>query len=351
MTEFEEQINEIRVPCIIDYFKDKNLLNFLKMHINIDNLLQSYKNKNKNKIDKKSFCEKITEIEQFTDDILIKELFETIKMQLCAYDKSNEITCDKITYETQMNKTPMKLDNILLEKFNKIFPTSDIEIDANDTFNIFKLKANNKPDIYIFSHILNINIPNENVEYFYKLIKENNACGILCNRNYGIYNKESFEIDIQDNYINIFIPNYNENNQFNIAVKIIYHIYDNIKDNDGCIELDKELLQRLKIEYSYFLTMHNKYLHSIKGNIMSLEKLQLIQLDHFFKRTHINTEDKPYGCQLCGTKFGTDKSLKSHLKIKHQIQLGKTRNKKVIENQNDDKNDENNKINGLMTFD
>ena len=202
---------------------------------------------------------------------------------------------------------------------------------------------------YIYSHILNINIPNENVEYFNKLIKEKNACGILCNRNYGIYNKESFEIDIKDYNVNIFIPNYSENNQFNIAVQIIYHIYDNIKDNDGCIELDKELLHRLKIEYSYFLTMHNKYLNSIKGNIMSLEKLQLIQLDHFFKRTHINTEDKPYGCQLCGTKFGTDKSLKSHLKIKHQIQLGKTRNKKVIEK--DDNDDNKNEINGLMTFD
>lgn len=345
MKQFEEQLNEIKVPCIIDYFKDKNLLNFLKIHINIDNLLQSYKNNHK---EKKSFCEKLIELEKLTDNILIKELIETIKLQICECNNeicNNEI-CDKEICD-DYNKIS-KLDNILLEKFNTNFPTSYIEREINnEKFNIFKLTEYNKPDIYIYDNILNINIPKENVELFNKLIKERNSCGILCNRN-GIYNKQLYEIDIQDNNINIFIPNYSYD-QFNIAVKIIYHIYDNIKDNNGCIELDKELLQRLKIEYNYYLTMHNKYINSIKGNIMSLEKLQLIQLDHFFKRTHINSDDKPYGCQLCGTKFGTDKSLKSHLKIKHQIQLGKTRNKKVNDNEND--NNKNSEINGLITFD
>lgn len=344
MKNFNEQLDEIRIPCIIDYFKDKNLLNFLKMYINIDNLIQSYNNKNKNKnsLEKTSLCEKLIEIDNLTDDVLIKELINTIKIQICDKKTCNE---NKIT-KTNIKLDNIKLDNVLLEKLNKIFPTSNVEMEISEHFYIFKLKQNDKPDIYIFSHILNINIPKEAVEEYYKLINERNTCGILCNRNYGIYNKEIFEIDIQDNNINIYIPNYNDNNQFNIAVKIIYHIYDNIKDNTGCIELDKELLQRLKLEYSYFLTMYNKYLHSIKGNIISLEKLQLIQLDHFFKRTHINSDDKPYACQLCGTKFGTDKSLKSHLKIKHQIQLGKPRNKKIkVEDEVEQEN------NGVMKFD
>ena len=347
MRDFDEQLNEIRVPCIINYFKDKSLLNFLKMHINIDHLLQSCKNKTQTQLEKKSFYEKLIEVECLTDDILIKELINTIKMQIYDKDKDKE---DKDKEDKDKDKEVhvvipnRKLDDILLAKFNKIFPTSNIEMSINEIFNIFKLTENNKPDIYIYSHVLDINIPNETVEQFYKLIKDNNSCAILCNRNYGIYNKSSFEIDIQDNNINIFIPNYSEINQFNIAVKIIYHIYDNIKDSNGCIEIDKELLQRLKLEYSYFLTMHNKYISSMKSNIISLEKLQLIQLDHFFKRTHINSDDKPYGCQLCGTKFGTDKSLKSHLKIKHQIQLGKTRNKKIKEVEEEENN-------GLMKFD
>lgn len=97
------------------------------------------------------------------------------------------------------------------------------------------------------------------------------------------------------------------------------------------IEIDKELLTRLKLEYNYYLMAHEKHITTLKTTILSLEQLNLTQLDHFFKRTHVNSDDKPYSCQMCGTKFGTDKSLKSHLKIKHQIQLGKKRNKKEIE--------------------
>lgn len=347
MKNFEEQLDEIRVPCIIDYFKDKNLLNFLKMHINVDNLLQNYKNKNKNVLNDKSLCETLGEMEDLIDDILIKELISTIKMQICKKEICDKEICYKEKCKENDKILPIiKLENVLLEKLNKIFTTSHIEMEVTEKFNIFKLKENNKTDIYIFSQILDINISKETVEEYYKLIKERNCCGILCNRNYGIYNKGSFEIDIQDNNINIFIPNYSDNYPFYLAVQIMYHMYDNIKDNTGCIELDKDLFQRLKLEYSYFLTMHNKYLNSMKSNIISLEKLQLIQLDHFFKRTHINSDDKPYSCQLCGTKFGTDKSLKSHLKLKHNIQLGKSRNKKVKEEP-----DEPEEVNGLITFD
>jgi hypothetical protein len=191
MKKFEEQIDEIRVPCIIDYFKDKNLLNFLKMHINIDNLLQSYKNKSKNPNETKSLYEKLIDIETLTDDILIKELISTIKMQI-----SDVPICENVV-------PSIKLDNMLLERLNKLFPTSNIEIDVDENFNIFKLKENNKPDIYIYSHILDINISNETVDKFCKSIKERNCCGILCNRNYGIYNKSLFEIDFQDNNVNI----------------------------------------------------------------------------------------------------------------------------------------------------
>lgn len=352
MMNFEEQLNEIRIPCIKEYFKDKSLLNFLKMHINIDYLLHNYNNKNKNSTEKKSLYEKLVEIDQLTDDVLIKELISTIKMQVCNVnenDNDNEKEeKDKKCDETINNGS----DFLLSERLNKIFPMGDIEVsNIPNFFNIIKLKENDKPEIFIYSQKLsNTNISKENVEEYYKHIKENNKCGILCNRDAGIYNKDSFEIDIQDNNVNIFIPNHKyDDDIIKLAVKIIYHIYENIKDSSGCIEMDKELLQRLKMEYSYFLTMYNKYLNSMKSNIMSLEKLQLIQLDHFFRRTHITNDDKPYSCQLCGTKFGTDKSLKSHLKIKHQIQLGRKRNKKI--NKDESENEMEEPEMGLVTFD
>lgn len=224
-------------------------------------------------------------------------------------------------------------------------PSTEIKLLNNiDGFNkILELKNHNNPVVLIYSggsNDINKTITKTQVDLFYKINETQDNCAILSNKNYGIANKDSFEIDIQNNNVYVFLPNHNYNNfLFKTAIAIIYNVYDIIRDNNGAIEIDKELLQRLKIEYNYFLVSHAKHINSIKNNVVALEKLTLIQLDHFFKRTHINTDDKPYSCQLCGTKFGTDKSLKTHLKLKHQIQLFNKKTKKEEKEHEEQKDD------------
>lgn len=347
---FEKQLNEIRRPSIMSYFKDKNILNFMKKYINVDLLIGDYKNENINKDN--TIFEKLIEINDLTDNILVKELIKSINIQLFK-----NIMLDKDENKKVKEKQPC--DKILLHKLIAEFQNSDVcnidQMSINQ--NVIQMKKDNKPFVLIYSErTLDINISKKDVEHFYKEIKENNSCGILCNSNSGIANRDNFEIDIQDSNVYIFIPNHDYDIKlFRLAVQIIYNVYDMIKDNDGAIEIDKELLQRLKLEYNYFVTIRHKHLESIKASTIALEKLELIQLDHFFKRTHINSEDKPYSCQMCGTKFGTDKSLKSHLKIKHNVQIGKKRNKNKdketeteicdkIEGKDEDED-------GMMTFD
>lgn len=346
---FEKQLNEIRRPSIISYFKDKNILNFMKKYINVDILIGDYRNDTNND---NTIFEKLIEINDLTDNILVKELIKSIEIQLfknIVLDNKNE------RKDIKENKP---CDRILLHKLTTEFQKSDLcNVDSMSTNqNVIQMKEDNKPFILIYSEItLDVNIAKVDVESFYREVKENNSCGILCNSNSGIANKKNFEIDIQDSNVYIFIPNHEYDIKlFKLATEIIYSVYDIIKDNDGAIEIDKELLQRLKLEYNYFVTRRHKHLECIKSNAISLEKLDLIQLDHFFKRTHISSDDKPYSCQLCGTKFGTDKSLKSHLKIKHQIQIGKKRNKKVKENVDvdiDDDIDIEVQVDGNITFD
>ena len=140
-----------------------------------------------------------------------------------------------------------------------------------------------------------------------------------------------------------------------LAVKIIYHIHDIIKDNkNDSIEINKVLFQRLKIEYNFFLSTFQQHLNSIKTNIISLEKLAFVQLDHFFKRTNLTSDIKPFSCQLCGTTFSSDKTLKSHLKSKHLINLAKTRKEKVPKNKIEQEQDNVEKLEDtpeIITFD
>lgn len=338
--DFEKQINEIRRPCIKQFFKTNNLLTFLKTHINISLLLQR-----KSVDNKKSLVEILNDIQKLTNNVLILESVDTIKYQINLNNEaSNNISNNQTLYNetsndisnNQTSSNQISQDNIMLNKLIESYPTSEIINHSDNNSNIIEINQNNKPSILLYLENEQTNVSKLDVEKFYDNMKNINSCGILCNVSGGIYNKEQFEIDIQNDNIYIFISNYNyDETLFKLAIKIIYHIFDIIKNcNNDCIEIDKELLQRLKIEYNYFLTTQNKHINAIKNNILCLEKLTLTQLDHFFKRTHLNSDDKPYSCQLCGTKFGTNKSLKTHLKIKHNIQLAKTRKIKdeIIDN-------------------
>jgi len=317
--DFEDQLTEIRNSNVKQYFLNRNLLKFITTHINIENLYNNNISNNNNNDNNDNIIDIFNKMDKCVEDDKIKNGINNIKTQIIK----------ELSNLKDNKNEEKKLCNILIE----LLPSTEIN-NCADNFNfkkILELKHINKPNILIYSGNSDSDnhMTQKQVDLFYEINEKEFTCAILCNADYGIVNKNDFEIDIQNSVIYIFIPNHNYNeNLFKTAIDIIYHLYDIIKDSDGIIEIDKELLQRLKLEYNYFLITHTKHINLIKGNIISLEKLALNQLDHFFKRTHINSNDKPYSCQLCGTKFGTDKSLKTHLKLKHQIQLFNKKNKK-----------------------
>lgn len=346
---FQNQLSDISEdPIILNYFENKNLSQFLKTYIQIDYLLQNLQ-QNQNPI-----LDKLNNIEHSTENDTIKELLDIIKIQIKSpivkeqntfvkelnYSLDNNIKLQNIEeniYQLQQNftgssaKKGQVAENILLNNLTNLFPDSEV-IDTSHIPNSgdIQIKKENKPVILLDSKCFKNNVPKIDLDKFYSDLKTNNCSGILCNSNAGIANRDHFQIDIQDNNVYVFISNHQyDNTLFKLAVKIIYHIHDIIKDDkNDTIEINRELFQRLKIEYNFFLSTFQQHLSSIKTNIMSLEKLAFVQLDHFFKRTNLTNEIKPFSCQLCGTGFNSDKTLKSHLKSKHEIILSKTRKPK-----------------------
>jgi hypothetical protein len=345
----QDQLSEISEdPIILNYFQNKNLSQFLKTYIQIDYLLQNLQ-QNQNPL-----LDKLNDLEKSTENDTIKELLDIIKIQIKSpvikeqntfvkelmYSLDNNTKLQSIeqnVYQLQQNftgssaKKGQVAENILLNNLTTLFPDSEV-IDTSHIPNSgdIQIKKENKPVILLDSKCFKNNVPKIDLDKFYADVKTNNCSGILCNSNAGIANRDHFQIDIQDNNVYVFISNHQyDNTLFKLAVKIIYHIHDIIKDNkNDTIEINKELFQRLKIEYNFFLSTFQQHLSSIKTNIMSLEKLAFVQLDHFFKRTNLTSEIKPFSCQACGTPFSSDKTLKAHLKSKHDIILSKTRKPK-----------------------
>ena len=344
--DFKNQLYDIsQDPIIFNFFENKSLSDFLKTYIQIDYLLQSLQ-QNQNPL-----LDKLNNIQELSTDNTIKELLDIIKIQIkspvvkeqntfvkeLAYSLDNNIKLKNIeenVYQLQKNfsssssKKGQVSENILCNNLISLFPDSEV-INTSSIPNScdIQIKKDNKPTILIDSKNFVNNVPRIDLDKFYKDLKTNNCSGILCNSNSGIANREHFEIDIKDNNVYIFISNHQyDNTLFKLAVKIIYHIHNIIVDNpDNSIEINKELFQRLKTEYNFFLSNFQQHISCIKTNVMSLEKLAFVQLDQFFKRTTLTSDIKPFSCQLCGTGFNSDKTLKSHLKSKHEIQIGKKR--------------------------
>ena len=237
------------------------------------------------------------------------------------------------TFTSNSSKKGEFAENILYNNLIKAFPSSDVS-NTSQTPNCgdITIKKEGKPDILIDSKNFQNNVPKIDLEKFYRDCELNNCSGILCNVNNGIANKEHFQVDIQDSRIYVYIANHEfDNTLFQLAVKIIYTIHEIIKKNKtNIIEIDKELFERIKIEFNFYLQTFKQHINVIKQNITSLEQLAMTQLEQFFKRSNFN-DLKPFSCSSCGAGYGSAKTLKKHMSDKHGIKVASKKGRKPKE--------------------
>ena len=307
--------NEIRKMITEIYNnKDENLKNTLD---NFVNSLANINSQNLNEFDRKTIG-------------IIQSMQSTFNTSLDSHNISYKINSIDSTlsalHNTFTNNSSKKgeiTENILFNNLIKAFSNCEV-LNTSQTPNSgdILIRKENKPDILIDSKNFQNNVPKIDLEKFYRDCELNNCSGILCNVNNGIANKDHFQVDIQDSRIYIYIANHEfDNTLFQLAVKIIYNIHEIIKKNKtNVIEIDKELFERIKIEFNFFLQTFKQHIATIKQNITSLEQLAMNQLEQFFKRSNFN-DLKPFSCASCGAGYGSAKALKKHMSEKHDIKL------------------------------
>jgi len=334
---WQAQINELEKNTQLkSYFENKNITEFINNSIHLNELIVNLTND----FDKDPLIDKLNSIENSSKSETIKQLLDIIKLQIKTPSNNldNHPVINNINTNLQLlqqnfsgssAKRGMVVENILFNNLIQLFPDTEV-INTSNISNSgdIQIKKDNKAVILIDSKNFKNNVGKVDLDKFYRDIELNNCSGILCNSNSGIANRDNFQIDIKNNNVLVFISNHQyDNTLFKLAVNIIYNIHDIIKDNPDDITLNKELFQRLKIEYNFFLSTFNQHLANLKTTIYSMEKLAFIQLDQFFKRTNLSSELKPFSCQLCSAQFASNKTLKAHLKSKHDINLAKPQKK------------------------
>jgi len=325
--------NEIRnIITEIQNNKDEHIKNLLE---NFKDKLININSQNLNEFDRKSIS-------------IIQNMQSTFNSSLDSHMISHKITSIDNTlnllHNTFTNNSSKKgefAENILYNNLIKSFSSSDI-INTSQTPNCgdIMIKKDGKPDILIDSKNFQNNVPKVDLEKFYRDCELNNCSGILCNVTNGIANKEHFQVDIQDSRIYVYIANHEfDNTLFQLAVKIIYNIHEIIKNNKtNIIEIDKELFERIKIEFNFYIQSFKQHISIIKQNITSLEQLAMNQLEQFFKRSNFS-DLKPFSCSSCGAGYGSAKTLKKHMSDKHGIKITTKRGKKQKQTEEEEDHD------------
>jgi hypothetical protein len=327
--------NEIRKMITEIYNnKDENLKNTLD---NFVNSLANINSQNLNEFDRKTIC-------------IIQNMQSAFNTSLDSHNITHKInSIDTVlgalhnTFTNNSSKKGEMTENILFNNLIKAFSNCEV-LNTSQTPNSgdIMIRKENKPDILIDSKNFQNNVPKIDLEKFYRDCELNNCSGILCNVNNGIANKDHFQVDIQDSRIYVYIANHEfDNTLFQLAVKIIYNIHEIIKKNKtNVIEIDKELFERIKIEFNFFLQTFKQHIATIKQNITSLEQLAMNQLEQFFKRSNFN-DLKPFSCASCGAGYGSAKALKKHMFEKHGIKLVGKKGRKPIGEQDESSESDN----------
>lgn len=346
MVTFLESVDKCKSDkYIFNYFNNNNkdFLNFVKYYIEIDKIISNKTEISQIDINKEisniklmltENSYKLSEIPCKIRDIKnISNNDDTIMSSMINNTLSNHSINDKInSIESTLNKffhtgsaVKGKIAEELLGKLlNDTFKNMEIiDTHSKPHSGDFKLIMDNKPSILIDNKHFTGNVPKIDLQKFISDIQFNNCSGILCNVFGGIANKEHLEIDIIDNNIIVYIHEHHFNPDiFKVAVNIIYYISDIIKknNNDEKIYIDKDFFNALKIEYNYFLKTFNEQLNIIKTSVNSLSQLHFNMIEQFFSKQANTTDNKKQIiCNICGSNYATDKTLKQHIKNKHQF--------------------------------
>jgi len=300
-----------------------------------------------------SFNDKIQNLNQRSINDLDKRIIDTIA-------SLNTNVINSIQNHSQINRiqeTLMLLNNnftnnssrkgamteqILYKNLLSAFPDSEI-INSSNTPHAgdIQIKKDGRPDILIDSkHFESTNVPKCDLEKFQSDCKINNCSGILACSFSGIANKKHFEIDIVDGRIYVYISNHQfDTTLFQLAVRIIYGIHSIIKEHKtDNIMLERQLFERLKVEFTYFNQTLQTHLDAIKTSINSISQLSLTQLDNFFKRSNFSNELKKFSCTFCSTGFSSAKAMTKHMKLKHDFQITTTRKTRTKKNEERNEN-------------
>lgn len=281
------------------------------------------------------------------DQKLTSQLFNT-QQQLCQNmsnqeqrldqkitdisDKTNSQNNLSQTLNTQVGELLKKLENssakgkmsenIIVNILHSLYPTGQIDHvgQTKETGDII-LSRKDKPKILIENKDWGKNVVQEEVKKFLHDVETQNCCGVFLSQNYGIANKENFEINIHDGNVLIYVHEANnEPEKIKLAIDIIDHFklkLDDFKEDTNVDSIPKDILDSINQEYQTFISNKLTLIKIIKDFnqkiLKQLDDTKIPSLEEYLS-TRYATSTSKYLCEYCGFVAKNAAAKSAHLR-------------------------------------
>lgn len=213
-------------------------------------------------------------------------------------------------------------ENVLINILHSIYPSAQIDYvgQEKETGDVI-LCRKNKPKILIENKDWNKNVGKDEVKKFLHDIDIQKICGIFLSQNFGIANKENFEINIHDGNVLIYIHQVNNDpDKIKLAVDIIDHFKHNLDEFNKDTNLDqisKEKLQLINMEFQSFTSSKLNLIKLSKEFSSKFNK----QIDDFkmpileeYLSSRYASASSQFTCEYCGFSAKNSASKSAHLR-------------------------------------
>jgi hypothetical protein len=213
-------------------------------------------------------------------------------------------------------------ENIVFNILHTLYPCSQIDPvgTTKETGDII-LTRNNKPKILIENKNWDKNVVQDEVKKFIHDVEKNDCCGLFLSQNYGIANKENFQIDISGKNILLYLHEVkNDAEKIRVAISIIDHFKSKLDELDTNADVDvisKEVLDMINREYQNHALQKINMIKLIKDcnqkMLKQMDEIKIPSLEDYLSKRYAFSTSK-FTCKYCSFVGKNQGSLSSHLR-------------------------------------
>ena len=268
-----------------------------------------------------TFHNTITSTEQRLDS-KISDIGEKTTSQLSSTTSLNSSVSELLKKLENSSAKGKMSENILVNILHSLYPASQIDHvgQTKETGDVI-ITRKGKPKILVENKDWGKNVVQEEVKKFIHDIETQKCSGIFLSQNYGIANKENYEINIHDGNVLVYVhETKNDPEKIKIAIDIVDHIKEQLDELDSDEEVDsisKEKLASINSEFQAFVSSKLSLIKLVKDfnqkALRQIEDIKIPSLEEYLS-TRFATSSSKYVCEYCNFIAKNAAAKSAHLR-------------------------------------